>query len=413
MRIVVVSHYFAPEIGAPSARIYEMAKRWIREGHRVQVITGFPNHPTGIIPERYRGMKYLREEMDGITVHRSYIYATPNKGFIKRTIGHLSFVVSSMIYSMRKVGEIDVVISTSPTFFSMFSGYHLSKKKKVPWILEIRDLWPAAIDALGVLKNKTILKLLEKIELRFYTLCDRIVVVTQSFKQNLISRGVPENKIEVITNGFDEELYMPQPKNQALLQQYELQDKFIVTYIGAHGISHALDKLILVAEKLRKQKDIQFVFVGEGAEKDKLIKMAQEKNLNNILFIDAQPKEHMPDYYNLSDISIVTLKKIPLFKSFIPSKIFEIMGCGIPIIASLEGETADILQKSGAAMIVPPEDVEAITRAIEQIKSDKTLRSQMRKNGSEYVNKYYSRTILSNKYIKIIHKTVGTPIPLI
>ena len=406
MKIVVISHYFVPEMGAPSARIYEMAKRWVRSGHQVQVITGFPNHPTGVIPEKYRGMKYLREEMDGIVVHRSYIYATPNKGFLKRTIGHLSFLMSSIIYSMKKVGEIDIVISTSPTFFTMFSGRYLSRKKKVPWILEVRDLWPAAIDALGVLKNKALLRLLEKMELHFYAACDGIVVVTRSFKQNLISRGVPADKIEVITNGVDEEVYKPQSKNQSLLEKYGLQDKFIVTYIGAHGISHALDKVVLAAEQLREQTDIQFVFVGEGAEKEKLISMAREKGLNNILFIGAQPKKDMPDYYNMSDVSVVTLKNIPLFRSFIPSKIFELMGCGVPIIAGLEGEAADILKESGAAVIVPPEAADAISRAVMDLKSNEVLRNRMEKNGPEFVKKYYSRAILADKYIRVMQKNL-------
>lgn len=403
----MISHYFAPEIGAPSARIYEMAKRWVREGHDVQVITGFPNHPTGIVPEKYRGLRYLCENMDGITVHRSYIYATPNKGFLKRTISHISFMISNVIYSMRKIGDVDIVISTSPTFFSMFSGHYLSRRKKVPWILEIRDLWPAAIDALGVMKSKKILGLLEKMELGFYHKSSHIVVVTQSFKQNLISRGISEEKIDVITNGFDEELYRPMPKNKSLIQQYQLQDKFVVTYIGAHGISHALDKIVLTAEKLKEQKDIQFVFVGEGAEKEKIKAMAAARNLQNILFIDGQPKEKMPDYYNISDVSLVTLKNIPLFKAFIPSKIFEIMGCGIPIIASLDGETADILKKSQAAVIVPPEDAEAMKDAIIKLKENHELRNTMSKNGPAYVKKYYSRTMLAERYMEIIKKTIS------
>jgi glycosyltransferase involved in cell wall biosynthesis len=406
MRITFICHYFPPEIGAPSARIYEMAKRWVKEGHEVKVVTCFPNHPTGTIPKEYKGLKYHKEEMDGITIHRNYVYATPNKGFIKKTIGHISFMISSVLFSLKKIGDTDIVITSSPTFFSIISGYYISKRKKVPFILEIRDLWPAAIVELGVLKNKLIINLLERLELRYYRKSSKLVMVTNAFKLNLIERGIYKDKIEVITNGYEVEMFFPQEKDLELVEKYGLEDKFIVEYVGVHGISQALDKIILVAEQLTDKKDIQFVFIGEGADKEKLQQMVAEKKLLNVLFIDAQPKEKIPRFYNIADICLVPLKNIPLFKTFIPSKMFEIMGCGIPIIASLEGEAADILRQSQAAVIVSPEDITGIKDSIIKLKNDKILRENMSKSGIKFVKQYYSRELLAKKYLLLIEQTI-------
>lgn len=406
MKITFICHYFFPEIGAPSARIYEMAKHWVRQGHEVHVVTCFPNHPTGIIPEKYKGLRYLKEEIDGIIVHRNFVYATPNKGFIKKTLGHLSFMFSSVLFSLNKIGDTDIVVTSSPTFFSIFSGFHFSKKKKVPFVLEIRDLWPAAIVELGVLKNKFIINFLERMELSFYRKSTRLIMVTNAFKQNLIDRGIDAGKIDVITNGYDEDLYYPREKDLELIKKYNLENKFIVEYVGAHGISQALDKIVLVAETLKEEKDIQFVFVGEGAEKEKLVEMVKEKHLTNVLFIDAQPKDMMPRFYSIADICLIPLRNIPLFKTFIPSKMFEIMGCGVPILASLEGEAADILNESKAATVVPPEDVDAIRAAVLHLKNNSELRNQMKINGPAFVKAHYSRESLAKKYIDVLQDAV-------
>lgn len=402
MKIVFISHYFPPEIGAPSARIYEMAKHWVELGNEVHVVTCFPNHPTGIIPDEYQGKKYMYELMDGIHVHRNYVYATPNKGFIKKTLGHISFMVSSVLISMRKIKKPDVIVTSSPTFFSIFSGYWFSLWKKAPFVLEIRDLWPAAMIELGVMKKGVITNILEKMELFFYRKCKRLIMVTKSFKENVVSRGVDENKVHVITNGVNQELFYPKEKNITLLKKYGLEDKFIVSYVGAHGISQNLSTILEVAQSLEEDNEIQFVFIGEGAEKDKLKDTVNEKGILNVIFIDSQPKEMIPEFYNLSNISLIPLKNIELFKTFIPSKMFEIMACGVPIVASLEGEAADILNKSKAARVVKPDNSEEIKKAIINIKSDKTLYDQLKENGPAFVEQNYSRKKLAEKYLEII-----------
>lgn len=405
MKIVVICHYFPPEIGAPSARIYEMSKHWTELGNEVHVVTCFPNHPTGIIPDKYKGMKYKHEMMDGIHVHRNYVYATPNKGFVKKTLGHISFMFSSVLISMKKIQKPDVIITSSPTFFSIFSGYWYSLRKKTPFVLEIRDLWPAAMIELGVMKKGLITDILEKIELFFYKKSKRLIMVTKSFKDNVIERGIDKDKVHVITNGVNQEMFYPRGKNEDIQNKYGIKNKFIVSYIGAHGISQNLSTILDVAKSLREEKDIEFLFIGEGAEKDKLKDIVNENNIPNVQFIDAQPKEMIPEFYNTSDICLIPLKNIELFKTFIPSKMFEIMACGIPIVASLDGEAADILNDSKAATVVEPDNPEEIKYAILNLKKNKTLYEQMKIHGPAYVEKHYSRKKLAEKYLGILHST--------
>lgn len=402
MKIVVICHYFPPEIGAPSARIYEMAKHWIELGNEVHVVTCFPNHPTGIIPEEYRGMKYKHEMMDGIHVHRNYVYATPNKGFIKKTMGHISFMFSSVLFSMNKISKPDVILTSSPTFFSILSGYYYSLRKKAHFVLEIRDLWPAAMIELGVMKEGAITHILEKMELFFYRKSKRLIMVTKSFKDNVIERGIDSNKVHVITNGVDQKMFNTQDKDQSILKQYELEDKFVISYVGAHGISQNLTTILKVAQNLQGDRKIQFIFVGEGAEKDLLKEIVDKEKISNVKFIGSQPKEIIPKFYNISDLSLIPLKDIELFKTFIPSKMFEIMACGTPIVASVEGEAEEILNESKAALVVKPDNVEEITQAILKLKTDKELYRSMKENGPEFVEKNYSRNKLAEEYLKII-----------
>lgn len=402
MRIVILSHYFPPEIGAPSARLYEMAKHWVELGNEVHVVTCFPNHPTGIIPEEYKGLKYKHEMMTGIHVHRNYVYATPNKGFVKKTMGHISFMISSVLFSMQKIKQPDVILTSSPTFFSMFSGYWYSLRKKAPFVLEIRDLWPAAMIELGVMKRGVITNILEKMELFFYKKSKKLIMVTKSFKENVVNRGIDNNKVHVITNGVNQEMFYPMDKNKKLIYKYNLDGKFVVSYVGAHGISQNLSTILKVAKNLKEESNIHFLFIGEGAEKDKLKHISSEQGLTNITFIDSQPKAIIPEFYNISDISLIPLKNIELFKTFIPSKMFEIMACGVPIIASLEGEAADILNESQAAEVVQPDNSEEITHAIIKLKNNKQLLEKLKENGPAFVEQKYSRRMLAEQYLEII-----------
>ncbi|MFD0673661.1 glycosyltransferase family 4 protein [Cohnella sp. GCM10027633] len=404
MKIVVICHYFYPEIGAPSARLFEMAKRWVDQGHEVQVVTCFPNHPTGIIPENYRGNRYMAEVVEGIKIHRNYVYATPNEGFFKKTLGHVSFMISSICLSLFRISKPDVIIVSSPTLFSVISGYIFSLFKRKPYIFEVRDLWPDAIIKLGVLKNKMIIKTLTVMEMFLYKRSKKVVVVTNSFKEDLVSRGVPPGKVDVITNGVDTTIFNrdDMPAVEPLRQEFGWGDKKVLLYVGAHGISQGLGTIIEAAKEMLNDSDVLFVFVGEGAEKKKLIDLAAGYGLSNVQFISPQDKHRIPLFYKASYLSFVPLRNLPMFDAYIPSKMFEILGSGCPIVASISGESAEILERSGGALVVEPENVSAIVQSVRKLLSDSELREKLSHQGSEFVNGHYSRMALADKYIGIM-----------
>lgn len=401
MKIALISHYYPPETGAPQARLSEMADTWQKEGHPVTVITGFPNHPTGIIPDTYKAKQFQEETLNGIKVIRCRTYATPNSGFLKKIIGHLFFMCTAVIQGAKYVKGNDIIIVSSPTFFSVISAYIISRRYHIPYVFEVRDLWPAIFKDLGVLKNPIILGILEKLELFLYKKAKYVVPVTHSFAKDIISRGIPKEKVFTITNGVTTSQFSPKEKNSDLLKEHRLEDKFVVLYIGAHGISQGLPAFVDVANTLQKSHpNIHFLFVGEGADKKRLMEKAQQYTLTNMTFLPNQPKEKVSDFYASMDIGLVPLRNIPLFKTFIPSKMFEMMAMEKPIIASLEGEAADILEASKGALICPPENAQAITSAILKLYASEELRNTLRKNARSFVLKYYDREQLAKNYLK-------------
>ncbi len=403
MKIVYVSHYFSPEIGAPSARIHEMAQAWIRAGHQVEVITGFPNHPQGEIYPGYKSQGYLNEEMDGIQVHRVWTYVTPNRGLVRRTIGHISLWISALLLAARHIKDPDIVIGTSPTLFSVMAARRLARMNKVPFVMEVRDLWPGIFVDLGVIKNSTIIKLLEAWELWMYRQADKIVTVTNGFRDNIIQRGIASDKIHTVHNGADLVTFHPGEKPSSLARELDLEGKLVVLYLGAHSTSQGLDVILDVALELSENSEIVFLFVGDGNQKEQLMGRAKSEGIDNLIFHPPITKEDVPLYYKIADICLVPLKDVALFATFIPSKMFEIMAMGKPIIASVSGEAARILEDSGGAIVTKPEDIQGIQMAILDLYNDPQRRITLGLNGREYVEANYSRKSLAEKYLSIMH----------
>ncbi len=407
MRIAYYSHYFSPEISAPSARIHEFARQWLAMGHEVQVVTCYPNHPMGRLYPGYRPGLRMTERMDGIEVRRNWTYITPNKGFLRKTIGHISFWPSACLLTNGKIAVPDIAIGTSPTFFAPMAAAALARKQKIPFVMEVRDLWPAIFVDLGVLRNRTLIRLLEKWELAMYRRATTVVTVTDSFRNNLIGRGVPERKVFTVPNGADVEFWQPAEPSADLRARLGLQGRFIVAYVGAHGISHALSRLLDAARILRDTPRVQFLFVGEGAEKDSLVHTAKQERLNNVLFLDPVNKEGVREYYSLADACLVPLRNIPLFDSFIPSKMFEIMAMARPIVASVRGEAARILQASGSALMNEPEDSKSIAQSIMYLCDNPEEAQNMGRRGRRFVEEHYSRSSLATRYLEIIEGAIA------
>lgn len=406
MRIAYFCQYYTPEVSAPSARVSELAFAWTRAGHRVTVVTGLPNHPTGRVPPEYKRTIFKPEQLNGIEVWRNWLYATPNEGVFRKTLSHLSFMLSTLILTVPRLRGADVVIVSSPSFFVVITACIAHWVWRVPFVFEVRDLWPGVFVELGVLKNRLLIHVLERLELFLYKRAAAVVTVTQAFREHIVSRGVAAHRVHTIPNGVDLKAFRPDDGSSLnLRKELGLTNDFVVLYIGAHGISHGLQRVLDVAG-LFGGDSATFVFVGDGAEKRHLVKRAEELGLTNVRFFDSQPRERVPSWYLMADVCLVPLKAIAVFESFIPSKIFEIMACGRPIVASLSGETARILASSEAALVVPPEDVHEMAHAIRRLRDDPALAQRIGARGRAFVEAEYDRNVLAARYMTLLESLV-------
>ena len=407
MRILFFSQYFPPEMGAPAARTFELARRWVQAGADVTVVTAIPNHPNGIIPPAYRGRRLAIENQGGIRVIRTWIYAAPNRGFWRRSLNYVSFALSSLFQGLRLAGPADLVIATSPQFLVGVSGWIASRRLGVPFVFEVRDLWPDSIAALGVLREGLILQALRRIEMLLYRQAQCIVGVAHSTRRELIARGVDPEKIVIIPNGADSQVFRAMEKYNGIREHLGLGRKFVVSYVGTHGLAHGLDTVLTCAEELRDHDDIAFLFVGDGAEKDRLVARAEDRGLRNVHFMGVQPREKIPSYIATSDVSLVPLRRKALFQKVLPSKLFEIMGCARPVILAVEGEAQAAVEASGGGVCVTPEDPAAMRRAILDLYDDPARAERLGARGREYVQRHYCRDRLADAYLDVLHGLVA------
>ena len=411
MKVLLVTHYFPPEIGAPQARLSEFARAWAEEGHDVTVLTGMPNHPTGVVPDAYRGARLRRERVDGYRILRTWLYATPNEGFVRKILGHLSFMLSAVLLGTSRVGRQDVVVASSPTFFSLFSAWFIARVKRAKFVVEVRDLWPAIFVELGVLTNPLLIRLLERLELAVYRAADQIVLVSEGFRTSLIERGVPAGKLSVIRNGVDLERFRTDtPREDEVRTRLGATspEDVMVLYLGAHGISHGLTAVADAAAKLQDLTHIRFAFVGEGAAKPELQARIGELGLDNVVTLPGVPREEVPGLLAAADICLAPLRDVPLFSTFIPSKIFEYLGAGRAVIGALRGEPARILQQAGA-VVVEPEQPELLADAIRQLAEDPERRAAMGAEGRQHVEAEFDRRQLAAQYTVIFDTIMEQP----
>ena len=353
MRILFLTDNFPPEVNAPATRTYEHCLEWIKEGIEVTVITCHPNFPHGNLYTGYKNNFFLKEYKDGIEIIRVWSYMSSNKGFFKRTLDYMSFAFMAFLVGLFQ--KHDILIATSPQFFTTWSAYGLSKVRRKPWIFELRDIWPESISTVGVLKKGKVISLLEKIEIALYQDSNKVIAVTNSFKENLISRGIEANKVDVITNGSNLDLFFIREKNDLLLKKLNFKNKFIVGYIGTHGLAHSLDFIIKSLEKIQDSQ-IHFLFIGDGAMKETIVSLSKQLKLNNITFLNAIEKEDVPKYLSICDVSLAPLKNKKNFKTVIPSKIFEASAMGKPTLLGVKGEAQNILEKYSAGICFEPEN---------------------------------------------------------
>ncbi|MEY8240836.1 MAG: glycosyltransferase family 4 protein [Cycloclasticus sp.] len=389
MHILFLTDNFPPEGNAPASRTYEHAREWVKLGHKVTIITGVPNFPEGKVYDGYKNRWYSKESLDGIEVRRVKTYITANEGFLKRILDFISFMVMGFLAGLF-VKKPDVIIGTSPQFFTAVGAWALAAVRFRPFVFELRDIWPASITTVGAMKKGTIIKLLEYLEVFLYKRAALIISVTESFKAELISLGIDKSKIKIVLNGVDINRYRPfSDKDEEFSSRHDLQDKFVVGYIGTHGMAHGLENVVKAAEKLKANNEIVFIFVGGGSERQNIEKLVKDKKLNNIRMLEKQPKENMPAIWSLCDLSLVPLIDKPLFKTVIPSKIFECMGMGLPILMSApKGEATEIVNKTNSGYWVEPESSSKLAEEILKIKN----------SSSEYESKVQSCLVSANDY---------------
>lgn len=404
MRILFLSDNFPPEGNAPATRLYEHAIRWVKAGHDVTVITCAPNFPEGKLFAGYRNAWRQVESLDGIRVVRVKTFITANEGFVKRTLDYLSFMLMATVMSVFE-RRPDVVVATSPQFFCAVAGWMVGLLKRRPFVFELRDLWPASIMAVGAMRKSLVIRLLERLELFLYHRADAIVSVTESFREELVGRGVPREKIHVVINGVDLDRYEPRPRDTALAVEFGLQGKFVAGYMGTHGMAHALPKVLEAAENLRDRPDIAFFFAGSGAERAKVEQIVHERGLDNVRLIPRQPKERMPALWSLCDLSIVPLRDTPVFATVIPSKIFESMGMGVPILMSLpEGEATGIIRDSRSGVCVRAEDPAAMADEIARLADEPQEMERLRRQARDAAPRY-SRDELAGRLVEVLQAT--------
>ncbi|MEM7540201.1 MAG: glycosyltransferase family 4 protein [Pseudomonadota bacterium] len=404
MRILFLSHYFPPEVNAPASRTFEHCRRWVEAGHSVTVITCAPNHPRGEVYAGYENKYWQRESVAGVEVIRVWTYLSANKGFAKRTLNYVSFMFSS-IAACLFVRRPDVVITTSPQFFNGLAGYVVGILKWRPWVLEIRDLWPDSILAVGAIKNPAVIGFLKGLERFAYHKADLLVPVTDAFSQHMQNLGVDSAKIAVLKNGVNMDFYLPDQSDtdaDRFRETLGIKGKFVAAYFGTHGMAHHLETIFEAADLLQHREDISFLMVGDGAERDRLAGMLEQRRLSNVSMLAQQPKEMMPTLWASCDASLVLLRKSELFKTVLPSKMFEAMAMKKPIVLGVEGEAQELLTAADAGVTIEPESAVALARAVEGLANEPALCQRHGECGRRYVEQHHDRASLAVKYVELL-----------
>jgi glycosyltransferase involved in cell wall biosynthesis len=435
MHILFLSDNFPPEVNAPASRTFEHCREWVRAGHAVTVITCAPNFPKGELYPGYRNRLWQWEEMDGIRVLRVWSYITANAGFVKRLPDFWSYMVTSFLAGL-VLRRPDVIVGTSPQFFTTCSAWMLSVFRWRPFVFELRDLYPESLVTVGILKEGPLLSLIEGLELFLYRRAAAVVPVTLSFRENLIRRGIAGEKIHVVTNGIDLTRFRPLEPDLALRDALGIpRQAFVAGYIGTHGLAHALETVLEAAGMVQRLDSeppslsgtvpspdaavpspspgapvpfataalppIHFILLGDGAEKPALKAKAAGMGLTNVHFLDTVPKAEVPRYWSLLDVAIIHLKKKPAFELVIPSKLFESMGMGIPVLHGVAGESAGIVAREGVGLVFEPENAQALREGLLRLAQYQALYQRLRDNGLAAAPRY-DRAALAQRMLGVL-----------
>jgi len=412
MKILYVSQYYPPEMGAPSARVSELSRIWAAQGHEVTVLTGFPNHPTGKVPKEYRRKLWgltMTEIIEEVRIVRTWLAPLPNRKIWERITNYCSFCLSAILRGML-LDDPDCVIATSPQLLVGVAGFCIARLKRVPFIFEVRDLWPESLIAVGVSDGRSLIfRMLSKVAGMLYRNAEHIVVVSPAYVDHLEQEwNVLPEKVSVVVNGVRTDLFNPEVDGSTVRSGLGLQDKFVVSFIGTIGNAHGLDVLVKAAEYMSSAcSTVVFLVVGEGAEKQKLREHISDACLSNIVVLDGQPRDRIPALIRSSDVCLVLLKRSDIFKTVIPTKMLEFMACGRPVIVGVEGIARAIVESANAGICVPPENAAALVDAIMNLYGDEELRNALGGNGHHFIVSHMSRSQTAIDYLDVLSASIG------
>jgi glycosyltransferase involved in cell wall biosynthesis len=405
VHVLFLSHYYPPESNAPANRVSELARAWVEAGHKVTVVTCTPNHPGGRPYAGYRNPPLHREVLEGVHVVRLGTYLAPNQGVMRRSLNYLSFLLATLLH-LPRLPRADVIISTSPQFFAGLAGALVAKTQRRPWILEIRDIWPESASAVAALSKGSAFRLLEQLERWAYATADQVVAVSPAFVHHISGRAALQRPVAVVENGANLALFAGETAKGDFRQRHGLEGKVVFGYIGTHGMAHQLETLLRAAELTRDDPTIAYLMVGSGAEREQLLELRDRLSLTNVVMLDHQARSEMPTIWANIDVSLVLLRRSPLFHRVIPSKMFEAMAMSRPMILAVDGEARTIMERGRCGVFVEPEDPQALADAVQRLAQQEAVRQTLGSSGHQFVCANYDRRVLAERYLKIIKGVV-------
>ena len=404
MNILLIHQAFASPNEPGGTRHYELAHHLVRAGHRFTILASRVHYLTGL-PSKTPGNATGEEPEPGISILRCYSTETLHKSFAHRTVAYCIFALVSFITGLRVTG-VDLVWGTSPPIFQAVAALLIARLKRVPFLLEVRDLWPTFAIELGVLRNPLLIASSRWLERVLYRHADQIVVNSPGFLAHLLERGVPTSRVVVIPNGVETGLFDPTDRGLGWRHRFGLDGRFIVLYTGAHGVANDLETILHAAARLRDESAICFVLVGDGKEKSNLVRLAREMGLDNVVFLPAQPKVSIPEALAASDVCVATLRALTGFETTYPNKIFDYMAAGRPIVLAIAGVACQLVQRGECGICVPPGNPDALATAVRKLSHDPELRSRLGSNGRRFVTQFFSRERQAQELAALLQRLV-------
>lgn len=404
MKVVIICQWFPPEYAPIGVMLNELARDLSGKGHRVTVITGFPNHPKGELFPGYRKRLFAEEESAGVRILRCWLYTSPKKTIFRRLLNFASFAATSFWAALRLERQ-DLLFMVSPPLSNGVIALLLKRLRKLPFVFNVQDIYPDAAISTGVIRNPLLIRWLKKVESAIYREAEQVAVISEGFRQNLTGKGVPARKIAVIPNWMDTREIVPVPRDNDFAREHGLTDRFVVLYSGTIGLISGAEILVACAQKLAARSEIRFVLVGEGVVKEAVARKAHELGLENMLFLPFQSRERLSQVQSTADVSVVTLLKGKGMTS-VPSKVLGYLAGARPVIASVDAgsDTGRLIEAAGCGLCVPPEDADSLARAIESLYLDRDRAAQLGRRGREYLISHCDRAVVTSQYEAFFRK---------